>query len=731
MIKKLTSLSFLAFLMQMVLGQGITGATYCDQTVSPYGENIWPAGKGTYKKQLLFFDLSGVVLSNTNSSVVKTVTLNGTTYTLTLSGFNATGGRTDAKLTGNDISTWGGENSQSINQYYNVNGGSYKEVLYTWGYKNTTITLNATITATKDGNTFPVDMVVFDSEATTNSSTNPETLSYTTNASNFSLLETLGSGSIGNNITGAGTKTLTYVNTQGSGVNGIYYTSGYSPSVTATMKLPGNGSGQAFGFAVRLYCDSNTDGTPDFLASKDTDGDGIPDVDDMDDDNDGIPDCAERGVSDNMNDRFALNSVAKQVFDDPAGGTTQFPYQVQLTPNEQAKRGQIWSKAKIDFANSFTLRYQAYLGNNDSGADGIAAVFHNDPAGLLAAGQTGFGIGARDIKNGIVLELDTFNNGNNWNGTIVGDISDDHGMIWDSDDNTASGILTSAVSLGNIEDGKWHDVYIYWDASSQTLKYTVQLGDGNIVTAGEHTFSNTGGISSYFGGVTNVWFGYTASTGGSTNDQRIKFVDLCSDLPGELDTDGDGIPDHLDLDSDGDGCPDSIEGSDNVIPDWILSTGVIDVANQGGVDKNGIPVIVNNGGKADADNQLGQGIGYSKIAATSAGCACVKDASTSGVALSVNHGITSLGRAGKDGWPEVRKGAWTALESKTKGFVINRVPTSEEVEAIADPQQGMLVYDEEAKCLKLYVLKDAKDASKGGFWKCLSNKACPDNFVNN
>ena len=134
---------------------------------------------------------------------------------------------------------------------------------------------------------------------------------------------------------------------------------------------------------------------------------------------------------------------------------------------------------------------------------------------------------------------------------------------------------------------------------------------------------------------------------------------------------------------------------------------------------------------ADVDKELGQGIGYSKIAATSAGCACVKPAVTDGVSLNVPQGITSLGRAAKDGWPEVRKGAWTALESKTKGFVINRIPTSEKVEAIANPQQGMLVYDEEAKCLKIYVLKNAQDASKGGFWKCLSNTACPDSFVNN
>ena len=38
--------------------------------------------------------------------------------------------------------------------------------------------------------------------------------------------------------------------------------------------------------------------------------------------------------------------------------------------------------------------------------------------------------------------------------------------------------------------------------------------------------------------------------------------------------------------------------------------------------------------------------------------------------LDTNHGITALGRAGADNnnWPMVRKGAWTVLEAKTKGF---------------------------------------------------------------
>ena len=75
---------------------------------------------------------------------------------------------------------------------------------------------------------------------------------------------------------------------------------------------------------------------------------------------------------------------------------------------------------------------------------------------------------------------------------------------------------------------------------------------------------------------------------------------------------------------------------------------------------------------------------------------CYKPAQTTGTTLDTNHGITSLGRAGADNsnWPMVRKGAWTVLEAKTKGFVVNRL-TDAQISAIPAAQlvEGMMVYN--------------------------------------
>ena len=105
---------------------------------------------------------------------------------------------------------------------------------------------------------------------------------------------------------------------------------------------------------------------------------------------------------------------------------------------------------------------------------------------------------------------------------------------------------------------------------------------------------------------------------------------------------------------------------------------------------------------------------------------CYKPGITSGTALVTNHGISALGRAGaddKDNWPMVRQSAWTALEAKTKGFVINRIPTTMQVDAIPNPIEGMMVYDEEADCLKIYTTTDGSTFS----WRCFTAQTCPTN----
>lgn len=529
--------------------------------------------------------------------------------------------------------------------------------------------------------------------------------------------------------------TLTWIGTAPAGIT--RNADGTISIASGTASGTYNISYQICAVSNPTFCDT---AVATIIVDTDSDGDGVLDGVDLDDDNDGILDCVEKGFGPNssVSTIFKLNGSASQLATN----------EIRLTPDARNQSGNAWSYGKVDFAKSFTISYSAYFGTKDAaGADGIATVFHNSPSGVNAIGGQGIGIGAQGIANGIVLEIDTYNNG-----TGVGDIANDHGQIWVSSNQSGAGLLTTATDLGNVEDGLYHNIVVNWNFATKTLSYTL---DG--INAGIYTFPAGTPITSYFGGVSKVYFGYTASTGGSSNDQRIRFNSFCSDLPIELDTDNDGVPNHLDVDSDNDGCADAIEGSENVTYSQIHALdlpvsdpnyayrGQIKVKYDGvtigspsqiistSASANGVPQLLNNAGNnlntstnpnnlagavdnTDGSIDVGQGIGASQDNTVNS-CKCYKlPVVTSGTAVPSNHGITALGRAGADNsnWPMVRQSAWTVLEAKTKGFVVNRVanPATD----IANPVEGMMVFDTTAQCLKIY---------NGTVWSCYSTPACP------
>ena len=108
---------------------------------------------------------------------------------------------------------------------------------------------------------------------------------------------------------------------------------------------------------------------------------------------------------------------------------------------------------------------------------------------------------------------------------------------------------------------------------------------------------------------------------------------------------------------------------------------------------------------------------------------CYKPGITAGIALDTKVGITALNRAGatdSDNWPMTRKGGWLALEAKTKAFVPNRVAFSGGNPvgiAPANFVEGMMVYDDTNKCMKMYTQKEG-DVSMA--WHCISTQTCPD-----
>ncbi|AZA62428.1 hypothetical protein [Chryseobacterium indoltheticum] len=216
-------------------------------------------------------------------------------------------------------------------------------------------------------------------------------------------------------------------------------------------------------------------------------------------------------------------------------------------------------------------------------------------------------------------------------------------------------------------------------------------------------------------------------------------LNACSGTGYLLDTDGDGIPNHLDTDSDNDGCSDAKEAG---VIDYIIanggtySAGTLDnptnsFSSETTVGNNTPANYGNNGFYTAIESNDTQSAVYNgtytyatAINAAIASCTlfCYRPAVLSGTVLSTPQGITSLHRAGadNDNWPMVRKGAWTALEAKTKGFVPNRL-TIAQINLIpaGDLREGMMVYNISSDCL--YINTDGTPTG----WKCFNTQACP------
>ena len=365
-----------------------------------------------------------------------------------------------------------------------------------------------------------------------------------------------------------------------------------SGSGTDTVTLAGNGSISEYQDAIAAITYNNPASTPDksdrtisvqvtdagneasntanttIRITMDHDLDGVIDSIDLDDDNDGILDTVEGGPPVVGGSNINVSEVMAVSGDASYDGTNL--NEIQITPDTNGQAGTAMSKVKIDLTQDFELSYALNFGtNNDSnqgdgnplgsgvgGADGIAFILHNDPAGQNAVGSSGVGIGATGIQNGMAIEFDTFDNQPFGADEAGGGNTEDHAIAWDTDNSTNSSFdyLNTRTNLGEIEDGAWHDVRVTWDATNQLLTYFFDGAQAGTV--------NEDIVNTRLGGVDSVFFGVSASTGGLRNEHRFRLDNFTGNLvgtPAFRDSDFDGIPDYLDLDSDNDGIADNIE----------------------------------------------------------------------------------------------------------------------------------------------------------------------------
>ncbi len=194
---------------------------------------------------------------------------------------------------------------------------------------------------------------------------------------------------------------------------------------------------------------------------------------------------------------------------------------IQLTAEKNNQYGCAWFDQTIDFSKPFTSVMKANFGDkqydvlgNDTGADGICLVYQSN--GPDICGGAGGGIGAQGMPNSLIIEFDT------WQNITSHDPVEDHASVNIGGNMNHDWSLAGPVSLGDIEDGVFHQIEFSWEPVSMT--YKVRFDDKEILTG---VFDFVGDV---FGGKTEIWWGYTSATGGSNNKQVI-----CPVIPDPLD----------------------------------------------------------------------------------------------------------------------------------------------------------------------------------------------------
>lgn len=180
----------------------------------------------------------------------------------------------------------------------------------------------------------------------------------------------------------------------------------------------------------------------------------------------------------------------------------------RLTSASNNQFGSVWNNNQIDLNNPIDFSFDVFLGCNDGGADGMAFVLQPVSTSL---GASGGGMGYMGISPSLAVEIDTYQNTN--------DPSFDHiaimqnGVTDHSTGNNLAGPVQASSTTGNVEDCGYHVIRITWDPTTNSFQV---FFDGVLRT------SYTGNIiATIFGGNPNVYWGFTAATGGSNNEHRF------------------------------------------------------------------------------------------------------------------------------------------------------------------------------------------------------------------
>jgi gliding motility-associated-like protein len=182
-----------------------------------------------------------------------------------------------------------------------------------------------------------------------------------------------------------------------------------------------------------------------------------------------------------------------------------------LTDAVGTQSGSVWNKIKINLTQSFDYKFDINLGSKDNdGADGMVFVLQNISVNI---GTTGGGLGFSGVKPSIGILIDTYQN-TDQNDPVYDHISINRdGDVNHNSANNLDGPVRALSNSDNIEDGQWHKLRVIWDATTKKLSAQID-GVDRVQTTLDL-------VTQVFSNDPEVFWGFTAATGGSNNRQRF------------------------------------------------------------------------------------------------------------------------------------------------------------------------------------------------------------------
>ncbi|QII44183.1 hypothetical protein GVT53_05680 [Flagellimonas oceani] len=293
------------------------------------------------------------------------------------------------------------------------------------------------------------------------------------------------------------------------------------------------------------------------VTADDTDGDGVLNSDDLDDDNDGILDV----------DEYDCSISGSLVWGDPVwtGGDPDDDFASMATTTING------TEVTMDNTGTDASLYNSLFAIEDTPFNGVQGLLLQSAIGLLDDGPivyeirfdrpvSGLSFRVVDIDKRLTSEAPT---GNPYTSRMSIDLFRE---------GTAQPLNASDYTVGSAVDDLGGGIF----EGNALVPLTPDIGDvvfnlGEAVDRVVLTFSNT-----------------------EVSSSTAFMAFLISNLSWSCtyqDTDGDGIPDHLDNDSDGDGCVDAIEGDGG----FTIADLAADNSLSGGVDANGVPLVASGG----------------------------------------------------------------------------------------------------------------------------------------